>query len=237
MKEKDIKNNGDITIIFLTQNKVPDKWVPYHRKKLEEAADGAPIIAISRKPVDFGLNLIQTQQESAVNIFWQTLRAAKIATTPYIAIAEDDTLYPKEHFHTFRPPLDTFAYNNTRWGMLSWTKIPMYYLVHNYTSHMTMIAPRELAIESLEERFKKYPMSSSSKEMAGGELGKEWMEKRMGVTPRKSTTFFSHHPVLFFQHPGATDPLNKTQKKRMSPIRAFDIPDWGPAEEMLKKFV
>src|SRR3989344_5151137 len=187
----------DITIIFLTQNKVPEKWVPYHREMLEKAADGAPIISVSRKPIDFGTNIIQTEPESAANIFWQTLRAAKMATTPYIAIAEDDTLYPKEHYHTFRPPLDTFAYNNTRWGMLSWTKVPMFYLEHKFTSHMTLIAPRELTIEALEERFNKYPIDSSGAMNAGGELGKEWMEKRMGVIPRKNVAFLTQHPVLF----------------------------------------
>jgi len=237
MKDRDIRNKGDITIIFLTQNKVPGKWVPYHRQMLEEAVDGAPIITVSREPVDFGINIIQTEPESAVNIFWQTLKAAKLATTPYIAIAEDDTLYPREHYHTIRPPLDTFIYNNTRWGMLSWTKAPMYYLVHNYMSHMTLIAPRELAIEALEERFRKYPIDSGGEMNAGGELGKEWIEKRIGVQLRKSAMFYTYHPVLFFQHPGATDPLNKICKKRMSPIRAFDIPDWGKAEEMIKKFV
>src|SRR3990167_6204651 len=98
----------DITIIFLTQNKVPEKWVNYHRTVLEDAADGAPIISVSRKPIDFGTNIIQTEPESAVNIFWQTLKAAKIATTPYIGMAEDDALYPKEHFHSFRPEPDFF---------------------------------------------------------------------------------------------------------------------------------
>lgn len=236
MKDKDMINRGDITIIFLTQNKVPENWAKYHKEMLLIAADGAPIITVSREPVDIGTNIIQTEPESAANIFWQTLRASKMATTPYIGICEDDTLYNREHYHSFRPPLDTFAYNNTRWGMLSWVGIPQYYLEHKFTSHMTLIAPRELLIEALEERFAKYPIDSEKRDMAGGELGKEWMEKKMGVVPRKSVAFYTQHPVLFFQHPGCTDPLNKAQKKRMSPIRAFDIPDWGRAEDMFKRF-
>ena len=226
---------NDITIIFLTLNKVPKKWVPYHREMLEEAADGAPIISVSRKPIDFGTNIIQTEPESAVNIFWQTLRAAKIATTPYIAIAEDDTLYPKEHFHGFRPPLDTFAYNKTRWGLHTWG-LPIFYHAQR-VSHMTLIAPRELAIEALEERFNKYPIDSVGKMNAGGELGKVWMEERMGVTPRKSIEFYSSDPVMYIQHIGSIDPLNVAHKKRMSRIRALEIPIWGRSEEMVKKFV
>jgi len=227
---------NDITIIFLTQNQVPEKWVPYHREMLEKAADGAPIISVSRKPMDFGTNIIQTEPYNAVNIYWQTLKAAKIATTPYIAIAEDDTLYPREHYHSFRPPLDTFAYNMTRWGMLAWSRAHIYYLAYKFMSHMTLIAPRELAIEALEERFKKYPAIDESVQNAGGELGKSWMEKRMGVTLRKSALFYTGEPVLFFQHTNSVDPLNRNCKKRMSEIRAFDIPCWGRAEEVIKKF-
>lgn len=230
------KNMNDITIIFLTQNRVPESWTRYHRMVLEQAICGAPVVSVSRKPIDFGINIIQTEPESAVNIFWQTLRAAQIAITPYIGIAEDDTLYPKEHFYSFRPPSDTFAYNNTRWGMLSWSSKPTYYLAHKFTSHMTLIAPRKLAIEALEERFKKYPIIDGTVKNAGGELGKELIEKCLGVTPRKSITFHTEHPVLFFQHPDSIDPLNQQRRKRMSKIRAFDLPYWGRAEEAIKKF-
>lgn len=225
----------DITIIFLTQNKVPKKWARYHRKMLEKAADGAPIITVSREPMDFGVNIIQNELSSAVNIFWQTLKAAKVATTPYIAIAEDDTLYPREHYHGFRPPLDTFAYNMTRWGLNSWG-IPLFYYAQR-VSHMTLIAPRELAIEALEERFKKYPINKVGGMNAGGELGKQWMEERMGVTLRKSVEFYTSDPVLYIQHTDSVDPLNVAQKKRTSRIRALEIPLWGRCEEMVKRFV
>lgn len=224
---------NDITIIFLTQNKVPEKWVPYHRKALEEAADGAPIISVSRKPIDFGTNIIQTEPESAVNIFWQTLRAAKIATTPYVAIAEDDTLYPKEHYHGFRPPLDTFAYNKTRWGLHSWGW-PVFHHTER-VSHMTLIAPRELTIEALEERFNKYPLGNKGIN-AGGELGKYKVESSLEVTLRKSVEFYTSDPVLYIQHMGSVDPLNTSQKKRVSRIRALEIPMWGRPKDILNKF-
>lgn len=219
----------------MTLNKVPEKWVPYHRKALEEAADGAPIISVSREPMDFGTNIIQTEPASAANIYWQTLRAAKIATTPYIGIAEDDTLYPKEHYHGFRPSLDTFAYNKTRWGVLTWGK-PMFYWIPR-VSHMTLIAPRELAVEALEERFKKYPIDGDNKKDGGGELGKSWMEERLGVTLRKSIEFYTSDPIMYFQHIESVDPLNRTRKKRMSRVRALEIPIWGRSEEMIKKFL
>lgn len=225
---------NDITIIFLTQNKLSEKWVAYHRAVLEDAADGAPIISVSRKPIDFGTNIIQTEPESAVNIFWQTLRAAKIATTPYIGMAEDDTLYPKEHFHSFRPAPNVFAYNQTRWGMFAWGK-PIYYWTST-VSCMTMIAPRELAIEALEERFAKYPLETQGNINAGGELGKREREILLGVKPQNLQVFFTSDPILYIQHKESVDVLNQKQRKRMPRVRAYEIPNWGRSEDMIKKF-
>jgi hypothetical protein len=142
----------DITIIFLTLNKVPTSWAKYHKQVLMAAIGDTPLITISKKPLDWGINLIQ-KKEGYVNIYRQILRGARLAKTPYIAIAEDDTLYPKDHFANFRPPLDSFGYNMTRWGILTWDK-PIYFLKERI-ANCTMIAPRKLTIEALKERFKK----------------------------------------------------------------------------------
>ena len=104
---------NDITIIFLTANRVPKEWVKFHRTVLEKAVGENPVISISREPVDFGTNFIQTEPESGSNVFFQLLRGAREAKTPYIAVAEDDTLYPPGHFD-LRPQNGAVAYNLNR---------------------------------------------------------------------------------------------------------------------------
>ncbi|MDP1729042.1 MAG: hypothetical protein Q8L27_02455 [archaeon] len=215
----------DITIIFLTVNMVPEKWVEYHKKILLEAVDGADIITISKKPLDWGLNLIQDAEPSVNNIYRQILRAAKIATTPYIAIAEDDTLYIKEHFQ-FRPPLDTYAYNMTRWGLFTWGT-PTYYYKERI-SNAAMIAPRELVISSLEERFRRYPNNHF------GELGKE---KGTRLDRKKTMHFYTTNGIVFLSHVNALDPTERSRRKRMGMVRAFDIPYWGKAKDIVSKFI
>ena len=219
---------NDLTIIFLTLNKVPKRWAKYHRKVLTEAIGDTPIITISKKPLNWGINLIQ-QSEGHANIYRQILRGAKLAKTPYIAIAEDDTLYPQDHFAMFRPPLDTFGYNMNRWGILTWGK-PTYFWKQQM-ANCTMIAPRKLTIEALEERFKK-----GMPEERCGELGKEKIERRMGVSIRKHVDFYSKNPVLCFNHDFSLDPLERAHKKAMWWIRAYDIPIWGQAKTIVKKF-
>jgi len=216
---------NDLTVIFLTVNRVPEKWAEYQKSVLLEAIEDTQVITISKEPMDWGLNLIQDAEPSVQNIYRQVLRGAKLATTPYIAIAEDDCLYCREHFE-FRPPLDTYAYDMTRWGLFTWG-IPTYYY-KNRISNAMMVAPRELVIESLEERFNTYPNTEI------GELGKE---KGTKLDRKNTMTYWSTTSSIFLSHVNAIDRLEQTKKKRMGMVRAFDIPKWGKAADIAAKFI
>lgn len=219
--------NEDLTIIFLTVNRVPDKWAEYHKAKLLEAIGEAKVVTISKKKLDWGdVNLVQDAEPSVLNIYKQVLRGAKEATTPYIAIAEDDHLYPEEHF-LFRPPLDSFAYEGTRWGLFTWG-VPTYYH-KGRISNGSMIAPRELVIESLEERFRRFPTNNKI-----GELGKE---KGTKLDRKKTVFFWSTIATIFLSHVKALDHLEQEKRKRMGTLRAYEIPHWGRAEDIVKEFV
>lgn len=222
----------DLTVIFLTVNKVPEKWAGYQKDVLLEATDGLPIITVSKKPLDWGLNILQTEPPSAVNIYNQMLRAAKIAETPYVAMAEDDTLYPYEHFHSFRPPDDTFGYNMIRWQLHTWQ--PIYYW-RSRLANYAMIAPRKLLIEALEERIKRYPKGVPESKV--GELGRNTVEKRLHVTLRKSWEFSTTIGLVCLHHEYGLDPLEQRHKKRMGMLRAYDIPHWGKSEDVVKHFI
>ena len=219
--------NEDLTIIFLTVNTVPDGWVEYHKSILLEAADGAQIITISRRLLDWGdENLIQDAEPSVLNIYKQVLRGAKLANTPYIAIAEDDHLYPKQHFQ-YRPPENTFGYDGSRWGLFTWGTPTFYH--KKRISNGSMVAPRDAVIDSLEERFRRHPTNNRI-----GELGKE---KGTKLDRKESVFFWSTIPTIFLSHVNALDKLEQEKRKRMSMIRAYDIPYWGKANEIASKFV
>jgi hypothetical protein len=183
--------------------------------------------------MDFGLNLIQEEEPSTANIYWQMLRAAKLATTPYIAIAEDDVLYCYEHFNFFRPPMDTFAYNMVRWQLHTFDA-PLFYWRKRLANY-SLIAPRELLIEALEERFAKYPFPD---ERGGaGEVGKARTEHNLGLTPRKMVEYSTTTGIVCLHHEFGMDPLERNGRKRRGMIRALEIPMWGRAEDVMKKFI
>jgi len=225
--------SNDLTIIFLTANQLPLKWAEYQKSVLLESASGYHIITISRKPLDWGINLLDTEPKTMSNIYFQMLQGAKLATTDYVAVAEDDTLYPHEHFHSFRPPSDTFAYNKNRLGLFTWGK-PTYFW-KDRQSNSTLIAPRSLLAEALEERYAKYPDGTPDK--ITGELGRKMVDSNLGVTQRKSIWFETEVSVLRLDHNFGIDTLAKSHRKGLGICQSYDIPFWGRAEDMVKKFI
>lgn len=223
----------DLTIIYLTLNKVPKNFAQYQRRILKEAIGSYPLISVSREPIDFGENILDTDNPGYINIYRQILKACKIAKTNYIAIAEDDVLYNKEHFSFFRPPLDTFGYNQSRWALFTWGEPT--YSWRNRKSNCSMIAPRKLAIEALEERFAKYPGDTMPKPFVG-ELGRERVERNLGVTLRKSVEVHSGIPIIQINHDEGTEDRQARHRKKLGTLKAFDIPYWGKAVDIVSNY-
>lgn len=223
---------GDITCIYITASELPDKFARYQRKLLLKAIGDTPLISVSRKPLNFGTNILDTEPKSVSNIYKQILKAAKLATTPYIAIAEDDTFYHSNHFSFYRPPLDTFAYNQNRFALFTWGK-PIYSW-RNRKSNATLIAPTQLLIEALEERFQKWPNGTPPNRT--GELGRGRVDRNLGLTERKSVEQFSEVSCIQFNHDCASEDRQISHRKRLGQIKAYDLYYWGPAKQLIKYY-
>lgn len=226
----------DLTIIFFTVNRVPKDWAKYHLEKLYEAIGDTKIISVSIEPMDLGINIIQ-ERTYRPGVYWYLLQAAKLATTPYVAVVDDDTLYPPDHF-THRPDMDTFAYNEHRWSLYTWN--PIYSLKSFLTTNAVLIAPRELLIESLEERYRDHPYGPDLPEFMCREPG--FFEKEYGGTPRKIKLFKSENAVVQLDHDYFTiyneekESVERRHKKRLGTVKALDIPYWGKATDIVERF-
>lgn len=157
--------------------------------------------------------------------------ACLLATTTYVAQVEDDVLYSKAHFFEFRPPLDTVAYNRSRWSLFAWDGI---YSLRNRISNCTLIAPREYLIDALSERIEKWPNGSS--DSITGEVGRKDIDKKLNVSPRNMVEFWSTTPVVQLNHVEGSDVRQKEKWKRHAQIRAYDIPVWGKGKDIIKKY-
>jgi hypothetical protein len=238
--------NEDLTILYITNSRMPAQWKQFFRENLLKAAEGAKIITISREELDWGdVNITQDQPPSKANIFWQILRGAKLATTPFVATADDDCAYPTGHFNCARPPMDTFLYNSNRWSLYTWSDPAVYSLKNYLRTNAAFIAPREQLITALEERFAKFPIDDPAtlkNEWMGGEVGMKKAEQNMGVTVQKIMDFKSEFPLVQMDHDFFTvfredkETVERRHRKKPGIIQAYDIPYWGRAEELTKYF-
>ena len=222
--------NNDLTVILLTNNELPEEWAKFQYETLLKDINGAELITVSRIPMPW-INIIQTEKKCPSNIYWQMLKAAKLSTRKYIAIAEDDTLYNEEHFK-LRPKEWEFGYNMTHWSLFTWWE-PTYHW-RNRQWNYSMIAHRELLIEALEERFAMWPDGIPDNRV--WELGKHIAERNMRVTLRRWVDMWTTIPIINFHHEFATDVLQVNQRKRMGMIRCYDVPHWWKASEIVCKF-
>ncbi len=220
----------DLTIVYLTASQLPDQFAEYQRSVLMKAVGDFPIISVSRKPLNFGhVQLIDTEKKCLSNIYRQLLRAAKEATTEFIATAEDDCLYHESHFTFYRPKPDEFAYDQNRFSLFTWGD-PIFSW-RNRRSNSTLIAPRKLLIEALEERFAKWP--DGTPDNITGEVGRGRVERNMGITVRNCIDAYNKISVIFINHEYGSEDRQRTHRKSLGPIRAYDIPHWGRASDIL----
>ena len=226
---------NDLTVIFLTLNKTPDGWAYFHLSHLMTAIGDTALISVSRKPMSIGTNLIDTDEPKYSNIYRQMLRAAKIAKTEYVAVAEDDVLYSREHFKEFRPGKDEFAYNRSRWSVFSWEGEKAIYCLRNRISNCSLIAPRALLIDALEERFNRYA-DKKIPEALMGECGRNSLESQMGITLRKKIEWWSTCPIIHLNHPSGTDERQSKKWKAHGQLKALDIPFWGKASDIALRY-
>jgi len=237
----------DLTIIYYTSNYLDDKnpeFLVNTKKQLLKAADGLPIISVSHKPIELGTNIcVGDIGRHHLNIYKQILIGCKAATTKYVAMAEDDILYSYEHFHSpeiekeFGKQGDVFLYDMLKVSLFTWTNPPLFSFRTKRRVVNQLIAPRQLLIDSLEERFTH--VEKLQKKMPLEEIIKYWCdpgrnERSLGVTVRPSAEFYSNQPSIVFTHPLAYGYLNHGKRKRLGDLRIVELYQWGKASDILK---
>ena len=227
---------GDLTIIYYTANKVTDYFYNNTKAQLLKAAGNIPIISVTQKPVGFGQNIVVGDiGQSVPNIYRQVLIGAKAAKTEFVAMAEDDTLYCKEHFNynNRTPSKHRFLYNMNRWNLYTWSQPPIFSRKYRMVLN-ALIAPRELLIEALEERFAKYPKDEMIPLKYFAEPGR--YETGLGVTIRETEKWYSDPPIVVFSHPEALNFIQQGERKNLGDERLYSLPYWGTAEEVLRNY-
>lgn len=225
--------HNDLTILYYTSNTIPEYFMKNIQKQIIVAVGDTKIISVSQKPIDFGENIcIGDIGRSAYNIYKQVLTAAKAATTEFVATAEDDVLYPPEHFQ-YRPQGDIFAYDVNKWSVYTWTQ-PPFFSKKERVNMTSLICRREPLIKTLEERFAKYPDPTNIPHSIFGEPGR--FEGHLGITGLVKERIRTAVPHIMFSTQEALGFSNLGFRKAHSRERATELPYWGTVEHILSLY-
>lgn len=109
-------DSQDKTIIYYTANTEDPVFESRIRDDLKKKAGDIPIISVSRKPIDLGINICIGEKPVCYTNEWrQLLIGLKAAKMKFCLTAEADCLYPPEYF-TFTPPEeDKIYYYDNLW--------------------------------------------------------------------------------------------------------------------------
>jgi len=226
--------NGDLTVIYYTANYISAHFFANTMKALLRAIDGYPLITVSQQPMDLGTNIcVGDIGRSHLNIYHQILIGAKAAKTRYVALAEDDILYPPSHFR-LRPSSDeVFNYDVNKWSLYTWTKPPIFSILNNTVVHQ-LISNRDYLVDDLEERFRLWPDESKLNLSNWKDPGRR--ENRLGMTERIIEKSWAVEPTIAFSHEDAFGYLSRGKNKGHGEQRVNQLDPWGSAEDVLKLY-
>jgi len=207
------------TIIYYTANVEDEAFEKRIRDNISEKSN-LPIVSVSRKPIDFGLNICIGEQPVCYSNLWkQQLIALKAAKTEFCITAEADCLYPENYFDFVPPRKDlVYRYSNV-W--VHWKRKPKFWKKPRCEG--AQMCDREHWIERLEA-------------MIGGHQGWEPMEehprnlvgKIFGVDDRH---IWKGDPVISFKTGKGVS--GKTSLSKEAPV--LELPYWGDINSIHNK--
>ena len=223
----------DLTVVFYTSNYESEEFMQAIIDNLLKSIGDAPLISVSQKPMNLGRNIcVGDIGRSHLNIYRQILVGAKAAATPYVALAEDDILYPPSHFDIRPSSMEVFNYDVNKWSLFTWTKPPIFSFMNNAVVHQ-LICARDYLVADLEERFSKW--NESNLDLSNWkDPGRR--ENRLDMVERHIERSFAPEPTVAISHEDAFGFLHLGARKAHGEQKIERLEPWGSAENVLKLY-
>jgi len=207
---------AETTILYLTDSAL-DPWLAGRcRELLLEASGALPIVSVSQEPLDFGLNIcVGAIGRSGLSLERQLYEGLQRVETHWVAVAEHDCVYSREHF-AWTPPDDEFFYYNDNAWLCQWHNPNHPHMDGMYSYIGGRRAQSQLICNT--ERFRK----------ASGE--------KLGILTDPAWT--DRYPKRYIGEPGAANPekaMRLTRFRNMREIRkrikeylvGYQAKDWS----------
>jgi hypothetical protein len=134
-----------------TDNSLDENIANFCRDHLIVASECKPIISVSQKPIELGMNIcVGETGRSHLSMYSQIFAGVEAAKTRYIALVEHDCLYTPEHFDWIPPRDDVFYYNLNVW-FVRWPTGEYHYQRRRVLSQL--ICGRDMCIKAIKDKI------------------------------------------------------------------------------------
>ena len=226
-----------LSVVYYTASREPVVFEQRIHDYLRCMSNNAcPIISVSQKPIDLGTNICIGEQEhgegSRLQQLWIGLQ---YCTTPYVAMAESDFLYPPDYF-TFVPPKHDCLYEYGPLYLLytwvDWRTCNQFWLKNR--SEGARIGHIQYIFDELEHLMLRYDPTCEPKDWP---IIRAWRESHPEIAIRtRSETPFVYRVERYERNPVVSI---RTRYGMSNPYKATPaghgidaIPFWGAAADL-----
>lgn len=182
------------TILYYTDNTLDDNQIGIKtRHQLLKA--NLPIVSVSLKPINFGINLVLNGKRGFLTMVRQILLGLEAIKSPVVFFCEHDVLYHPTHFDFYPDKDDIYYYNTNVWKVRAEDGHCLW--VDNLKQLSGLCANRELLLQHYQKRVKVIERSGYSTKI-GHEPGTHNRPER--IDDYKSQSWQSQFPNLDIRH-------------------------------------
>lgn len=153
MEQEYFKNTDPVVkkgLVYYTSNDCDDNILAIVRERLLRV--GLPIVSVSLKPIDFGVNIVLPLEKSPLTMYRQQLAGLEKIDADIVFFVEHDVVYPKCHFDYTPIRKDVYYYNENWWKVRSIDGLAVQWKAIQVSG---LCAYRELLIEHYIGRIKR----------------------------------------------------------------------------------
>jgi len=155
-------------IVYYTDNQLEPKIADCCREQLMKVENSKlPIISVSLKPIEFGVNYVLPLERGLLTMTKQILKGLQESTADVIFFCEHDVIYPPSHFDFTPTKKDVYYYNTNSWMLRTQDGHALYY---DHKCLSGICAYRETLIKHYTERVRRIELLI--KEANGGGIVK-----------------------------------------------------------------
>ena len=210
------------TILYCSSNREKPEFEKKIQDTILENSEGLPIVSVTQKPTDFGLNIcVGEVGVSGFNLCRQLLIGCYASKTKYIVSTESDCLYPEDYFK-FTPPRDDKCYRNTNTYLMGYGRNVFWKKKEGGT--WAQVINREFYIRRLEFLLK-------------GE--QKWDANKKNFPKEKGLPFFEEFEYFETKNPCVSIKtgrgLRRFSHSERNDIR--ELPYWGKGLDIYEKYI